>query len=136
MEELKTKIKKVNEEHKKTLEKMENEQNKKLDELYTKYKQERKQQQDNLTHSHCQFLLTEDNKRKNELELANVKVKNEKLNKDLESISSAITELDNQISHIQKDISQRVTAINDKDDTIEEEKRKNQELEKFKFVLN
>jgi uncharacterized protein (DUF3084 family) len=44
--------------------------------------------------------------------------------------------LQNQIEHIEKDIQQRERAIKDKDDTIEEEKRKNQELEKFKFVLN
>jgi len=80
--------------------------------------------------------LTDDNRRKSELELSNVKVKNEKLNKDSESVSSVLTELQNQIEHIEKDIQQRERAIKDKDETIEEEKRKNQELEKFKFVLN
>jgi len=34
-----------------------------------RFKQERKLQQDNLTNSHCQLLLTDDNKRKSELEL-------------------------------------------------------------------
>lgn len=82
------------------------------------------------------MLLTDDNRRKSELELSNVKVRNEKLNKDSENISSVLTELQNQIEHIEKDIQQRERAIKDKDDTIEEEKRKNQELEKFKFVLN
>jgi len=63
-------------------------------------------------------------------------VKNEKLTKDMESIMSQIGDLENTIEHIIKDINQREHAIRDKDETIEEEKRKNQELEKFKFVLN